>query len=433
MKPVPSPTRPAALTPLYWLALGTFAVGTESFMIAGLLPDMAADLHTTIVASGQLVTVFALAYALSSPVLTALTGALQRRALLIGSLAFFAAANLLAFAAHSYAELMAARILLAAAAGLYVPGANALAGAIAGPERRGKALAIVNGGITIAVAFGVPLGALIGDRLGWRVTFAGVAALASAATVGLLIGLPRGIGAGLPTATLRERIAVARQPAILLTLLVTTLWATGAYTIYTYLALFIADTTPLHGAQIGYVLFGWGVAAAFGVMAGGKAVDRLGARRVIVPALGVTIGAFSLMSASAHWLSASIAILPILVGVVAWGVAHWSFYPAQQAALIDLAGLRGTPIALSLNASFMYLGFSLGAALGSLTLSFGSANDLGWVAAACEVAALGLTRRLARYRMRGVAQPAAPETAAPTSFASACSTSQSPRCATRAQ
>ena len=389
-----------SLAPLYWLALGTFAVGTESFMIAGLLPDIAADLHTSIVATGQLVTVFALAYALSSPVLTALSGAFHRRTLMIVSLSAFTLANLVAWGAQNYWELMAARILLAAAAGLYVPGANALAGAIAGPERRGTALAIVNGGITIAVAFGVPLGALIGDRLGWRMTFAGVAALSAAATAGLLFGLPRTIGAGLPTPTLRERIQVARQPVILMTLLVTTLWAMGAYTVYTYLVLFVAKTTPLHGMQIGYVLFTWGVAAAAGVFIGGKAVDRVGPRRVIIPCLSVSILAFSLMSASAHWLPKTMALVPVLLGVVAWGMAHWSFYPAQQAGLINIAGLRGTPIALSLNASFMYFGFSLGAALGSLTLSLTSVSNLGWTAAACEVAALIMTVSLGRHVMR---------------------------------
>ena len=402
-----SSTSSPSLAPLYWLALGTFAVGTESFMIAGLLPDMAADLHTSIVATGQLVTVFALAYAFSSPVLTALTSAFHRRTLMIAALSAFAVANVLAWGAQNYWELMAARIVLATAAGLYVPGANALAGAIAGPDRRGTALAIVNGGITIAVAFGVPLGAVIGDRLGWRMTFAGVAALSAAASAGLLFGLPRSIGAGLPTATLRERIDTARRPVVLMTLLVTTLWATGAYTIYTYLALFIARTTQLHGAQIGYVLFTWGVAAAVGVFIGGKAVDRLGSRRVIIPCLTVSIFAFALMSASAHWLPASLALVPVLVGVVAWGIAHWCFYPAQQAGLIVIAGLRGTPIALSLNASFMYLGFSLGAALGSITLSIASASDLGWVAAFCEIAALGLTVSIGRYLVKARGTPAA--------------------------
>jgi predicted MFS family arabinose efflux permease len=105
------------------------------------------------------------------------------------------------------------------------------------------------------------------------------------------------------------------------------------------------------------------------------------------------------MSASAHWLPRAVAIVPVLVAVVAWGVAHWSFYPAQQARLIGIAGLRGTPIALSLNASFMYLGFSLGAVLGSITLKFASASNLGWTAAACEAAALVLTVAIGRRRV----------------------------------
>jgi predicted MFS family arabinose efflux permease len=138
---------------------------------------MSADLHVSIVATGQLVTVFALAYALSSPVLTALTGGFNRRRLMIGAMLVFTAGNVIAWAARDYWELMAARVLLALSAGLFVPGANALAGAIASPDKRGTALAIVNGGISIAVAFGVPLGALAGHQFGWRMTFAGVAAL----------------------------------------------------------------------------------------------------------------------------------------------------------------------------------------------------------------------------------------------------------------
>jgi predicted MFS family arabinose efflux permease len=394
--------QPNNYAPLFWLALGTFAVGTESFMIAGLLPDIAADLHVSVVAAGQLVTVFALAYALSSPVLTALTGAVNRRSLMIAAMVVFALANVLAWAARDYWMLMVARILLAASAGIFVPGANALAGASVAPERRGTALAIVNGGISIAVAFGVPLGALIGDRLGWRMTFAGVAALSVAAAIGVVFGLPRGIGANLPVASLRERIATAKDPVILGTLLTTTLWATGAYTIYTYLAIFVMQATPLRGAEIGYVLFMWGAAAAIGVAIGGKSVDRYGARRVIVPALLVTVTAFMLLSGSAQWIAPSHALIPVLIGVAAWGVAHWAFYPAQQAGLIEAAGLKGASVVLSLNASFMYLGFSLGAALGALTLSVWGVKDLGWVAAACELAALGMTVAVTGWRLRRV-------------------------------
>ena len=211
---------------LYWLALGTFATGTGGFRCAPAAGG-GARFSIGLVSAGQLVSVLT-AYALSSPILTALTGNIDRRRLLIASMLLFAAANFVACAAHSYTALMGARVLLAIAAGLYVPNANALAGALVEPSRRGTALSIVTGGISVAVALGVPLGALVGDRFGWRLNFAVVGALALIATAGLLTGLPRDIAERLPVARLRERLDVARQPAVLIALLVTMLWATGA-------------------------------------------------------------------------------------------------------------------------------------------------------------------------------------------------------------
>jgi len=116
------------LLPLLWLALGTFATGTESFVIAALLPGLASDLSVSITAAGQLMTVFALTYALSSPLLAAATGGMGRRKVLLASMTEFALANFVAAAAVDYWQLMTARILLACAAGLYVPSASALAG-----------------------------------------------------------------------------------------------------------------------------------------------------------------------------------------------------------------------------------------------------------------------------------------------------------------
>jgi len=157
-----SARRPTRASVLYWMALGTFAIGTEGFMIAPLLPSLAEDLSVGLVAAGQLVTVFTLSYAFSSPILTALTGGIGRRNLLIVCMAGFAAANVVAAVATSYWMLMAARILLALASGLYVPNANALAGAVVAPEKRGTALSIIAGGTSIAVALGVPISAFIG-------------------------------------------------------------------------------------------------------------------------------------------------------------------------------------------------------------------------------------------------------------------------------
>jgi len=374
--------------PLAWLALGTFATGTESFMIAPLLPALAADLSVRVTVAAQLVTVFALTYAISSPLLSAATSSIGRRKLLLFAMAAFAVANIVASTATGYWQLMTARVLLAAAAGLYVPNASALAGAVVAPARRGTALAIVNGGTSIAVALGVPLGAIIGHGFGWRMTFVGVGVLAAVATAGLFAGLPRGVDAGLSTPSIRERFAVVQQRPVLLGLFVTTLWATGAYTNYTYLAPYLTSVAGITGTHVGLVLFIWGMAAVTGVFIGGGSNDRWGPRAVMIPAFGLLALSFVGLSASAAFLSGATALVPVLLAVVVWGLAAWAFFPAQQARLMQVAGAKVAPIALSLNASFMYLGFSLGAVLGSFTMMHASVTGLGWVGALCEIAAL---------------------------------------------
>lgn len=385
-------------TPLYWLGLGAFAVGTEGFMVAAILPKIAADLSVSLVAAGQIITLFALAYGLSSPILTTLTGRVGRRTLLILSMSGFALANLAAAAAPNYGSLVAARILLAFTAGLYVPGANALAGAMVEPEKRGRAIAIVNTGLTVAVTLGVPLGAVIGNELGWRMTFVGVAFLSAVALIGLVCGLPVAVGEGMTTATLRERVAVLRQPGILPSLLVTLLWAVGAYTVYTYIAPFMERVIAIEGHAIGGILFLWGLSAAFGLIASGTATDRIGPRRVITSALILAAIALSSLSNWGHLLTPKAALLPVLATVIAWGAAHWGFWPAQQARLIGIAGLKVASVILSLNASFMYLGFSAGAALGSLTLEHLSVLDLGWVGGSSVLASLILFLAISRER-----------------------------------
>ena len=381
-------TASRSMARLYWLALGTFAIGTEGFMIAPLLPDLSRDLSVTLASAGQLVTVFALTYALSSPILTALTGDIDRRRLLIASMLAFAGANFVAWSAGDYSALLAARILLAIAAGLYVPNATALASALVEASRRGTALSIVTGGVSVAVALGVPLGALIGDRFGWRLNFAAVGVLALIATAGLLSGLPRDFAGHLPIASLRERLDVARQPAVFLALLSTMLWATGAYAVYTYLASFLERAAGITGSTVSAVLFMWGLAAVVGLRLGGRLNDRFGHLPVIVTSLSLLALAFFSLSMSAILLPPAAARAPIFLAIALWGVSAWSFFPAQQARLIGIAGVKVAPVALPLNASFQFLGFSAGAALGSLTLANASPLALGFIGASCVAAAL---------------------------------------------
>jgi predicted MFS family arabinose efflux permease len=249
-------------------------------------------------------------------------------------------------------------------------------------------LAIVNGGISLAVALGVPLGALIGSHFGWRMTFIGVAVLAATALVGLHLGIPKEAATGLSAATLRERVTVIGQPAVLPALFVTTLWGVGGYTVYTYIAPFLATVIDIEGTQIGYVLFCWGAAAFTGLFIGGVINDKIGAHWAIIIALPLMAIALASLSVSATYAAPARALLPVIAAVAVWGITAWGFFPPQQARLIGIAGLKNAPIILSLNGSFMYLGFSLGAALGSVTLALRGVSALGWVGAIFVVASL---------------------------------------------
>jgi predicted MFS family arabinose efflux permease len=373
------------------LALGTFAVGTEGFMIAAILPSIATSLRISVPAAGQLVTAFTLMYAVSSPFLTAMTAAYNRKGLLLTSLGGFVLANVLAAAAPTYWALMGARVLLAVSAGLYVPNANALAGTIVHPSRRGRALAIVNGGITVAVALGVPAGAFVGARLGWRSTFLGVAALSVLALLVLASRLPRGVN-GSPATSLMERLAIVRLPNALPVLLTTAVWATGAYTVYTYIASFLSASTGISPEHAGMMITLVGVAAAIGVALGGVANDRYGPRRVQELALPLMAGAFAGLTSLALTLAPAplFGVAPLLV---IWGLSAWGFFPAQQHRVIAVVGADHAPVGLSLNASFMYAGFALGAAFGSIVISVSSVLWIGAAGAACVIAAAVLSHR----------------------------------------
>jgi predicted MFS family arabinose efflux permease len=305
----------------------------------------------------------------------------------------FTLANFFASTATDFWQPLAARILLAAAAGLYVPSASALAGVIVAPERRGTALAIVNGGTSVAVALGVPIGALVGHTLGWRMTFVGVGIMASIALAGLLFGFPRGIDSGLSVPSIRDRVAVVRQAPLLAGFLVTTLWATGAYTVYTYLTSYLTTVTGIDGADVGVIFFVWGASAVIGLFLGGTLSDRFGSGAVVIPAFAFLTLSFIGLTAIGHFLSGKSALAPVAAAIVIWGMAAWGFFPAQQSRLMQVAGLKTAAITLSLNASFMYLGFSLGAMLGSLVLMHAPVTMLGLVAAVCEIAAVLIVLR----------------------------------------
>jgi len=211
------------------LALGMFALGTDSFVAAGLLPQISHTFHTSIGAAGQMTTVYAITYALLSPTIAALAAHIQRKRLLLAGLTLFVVANLATAVAPTLGIALLTRALAGLGAATFSPTAAGAAAMLVPAERRGHALSVVLAGMTAATALGSPIGVVIGGLGDWRWTMVFVAVLAAASALGVLaflteIPLP-------PAVSLRKRIAPLADRRIGLTLATTLLAMAGAFTV----------------------------------------------------------------------------------------------------------------------------------------------------------------------------------------------------------
>ncbi|WP_416067569.1 MFS transporter [Rhizobium sp. ZK1] len=390
-------TSHVGLVPAGFLALGTFAIGTEGFMIAPLLPVMAEDFHMAVPTVALLVVVFTLVLAVSSPATTVATGRLARRRVLLIAMSLFAIGNLTAALSSSFAVLMGARIVMAIGAGLYVPAANGLAGVIVPQHMRGRALAIVSAGQTLAIALGLPLGGLIGHAFGWQATFLLVGAMSAVAIGGILMGIARDAGSGFAVAGLRDRVLVIRQRPVLRLLSVSLFWSIGAFAAYPYIAEYLEAVLSFGPPGITATVSLWGLSAAAGVMTGGILNDRFGANRVVCWSLSL-LGLSFLALAVLAGLPPSTALVPVLAAVALWGFTVWSFFPAQMSRLIGAGAQSQAPVALALNTSTMYFGFSVGSALGATVLGTGVIWGIGLLAASAELIAFVVNATFFRTR-----------------------------------
>jgi predicted MFS family arabinose efflux permease len=366
------------------LVLGAFAVGAETFMISGVLPQIAADLRVSTAAAGALVTVFALAYAFGSPFLAVATAGVERKRLLIAAIGAFALANLLAAVAPNFIGLAAARALLALAAGSFMPGAVAFATALSTPERRGRAIALIYAGMTLATVVGVPAGTYLAALAGWRAPFFGVAFIAALAAVGSAALLPR--LPGVAAVGFAERLAVARRPAVLQMLMLTALALVGPFAANTYLGVLVETTLGVDGDRLALILAFFGLVSFVGSQFGGYAADRWPRERFLSVIFVVLIGGFALLSV-APIFGGLVGAAALFAGLALWGLFGWAFPIVQQARLVALDPAMA-PITLSLNISALYLGAAVGASLAGAAMARWSVDAVGLVAGAGEVAAL---------------------------------------------
>ncbi|TDD39848.1 MFS transporter [Nonomuraea terrae] len=386
---VPAASEARGLGSTLVLALGTFAAGTDAYVVAGFLPAMAGSLRVSEAAAGQSATVFAIAYAVFSPVMATVTARLPRRALLVGALLVLALANAGSALAPDYPVLMATRVVAALGAAAFTPAAGAVAASLVAPAQRGRALAVVVGGLTVATALGVPLGNLADRLLDWRAALGLVAVLCALCATGVFAVMP--VLPGSPRIPLRRRLDALRHPGVVAVLPLTVLGLAASYGLYAY-AIPILHALGAEGPAEMWMLFLYGVGAVGGNLLAGAAVDRHGPVRVLAVgyvSLGVTL-------AAAAWASGTdVRRLPLAgLLMVAWGAATWFQTPAQQVRLISAAP-QETAVVVGLNASALYLGIALGTALGGALLPVGVPMALTACAglAVLSLAYLMLTRR----------------------------------------
>lgn len=372
------------------LAAGMFAVGTDSFVVAGILPQVARALEVPVAVAGQMVTVYALSYALLSPLIAALAAHWPRKRLLLAGLGVFVAGNAITALAPSLGWVLGSRFIAGLGAAMYSPTATATGAALAAPERRAQALAVVIAGLSSATALGSPLGTFIGSLGNWRDTLWFVCAVGVLAALAVSWLLPP--ITALPSATLRQRLAPLGDRRVAFTLLTTLSAYAGMFAVYTYMGVSFDRATGGRPQVLAGLMLLWGVAATVGNLAAGRLTDRFGSRVIINAAIAVLVLNFLALP----WTSAS---LPgAVLALVVWAACGWGLVVPQQARLIQIAP-AAAPLLMGLNSAALYVGVAAAGVLGAAGIAMFDRHALGLLAAVPIALAFGFAQ-LASQRIR---------------------------------
>lgn len=372
---------------LFALTLSAFAIGTTEFVIVGLIPTIAEQLNVSLPSAGLLVSLYALGVAIGAPVLTALTGKLPRKWLLVGLMALFTVGNLLAWQAPGYESLIVARILTGLAHGVFFSVGSTIATGLVAKEKAASAIAIMFSGLTVALVTGVPLGTWIGQVFGWRETFLVVSLLGLVAMVGSLLLVPGNLPKG-AASSVREQLSVLTKKPLLLVYAKTALGYGGAFTAFTFLAPILQQVSGFSAGAVSLILLVYGVSVAVGNIWGGKLADRMGP----LPALkllfaGLAVVLLVLTFTAPHPV---LAVLTVLV----WGAFAFGNVPGLQVLVVKQAE-RHTPNAVDVASGLNIAAFNVGIALGSVVGGF-VVEHLGlmhtpWIGALIVLLTYGLT------------------------------------------
>ena len=368
------------------LAIAAFVIVTTEFLIVGLLPALARDLSITVATAGQLVTLFAEVVMVCGPFLTAWLANVDRKKLFVAVLVLFAATNALAAVAQNIWVLALARLLPALALPVFWGTASDTAAQIAGPEKAGRAVSTVYLGISAAMLFGIPLGTLAADAIGWRGAFGLLAALSLLVAVLMFFSMPT-VRASQPVA-MREQAKILKSPFFMANVALSILVFTAMFTGYTYLAEMLEKSAGVAPAQVGWWLMGFGAVGLIGNWLGGLWVDQKPLATTAIFSLVLAAG----MAASMLFAGLSIGFA-IALGV--WGIANTALYPICQIRVMK-AATGAQALAGTINVSAANGGIALGAVIGGLAVANWGAGNVGYVAAGIAVLAALATSLVAR-------------------------------------
>jgi len=346
------------------LAVGGFGIGLTEFLIAGLLPQVAASFAVSEAAAGRLISGYALSVAVGAIALTAATARLPRKHVLVGLVVLFVLGNLLSAIAPSYPVMLLGRIVAALCHGSFFGIGSLVARGMVAPERASRAVAVMFAGLTVANVLGVPFGALVGERWGWRAAFWAVTVIGLLALAGIVAFVPSRAGRTPPTAPtgLRAQLRAFRSGQVWLTLVATALGYGGMFGAFSYIAYTFTEVGGFSSAAVPWLLMVYGVGLVVGNLIGGRAADQDRDRALILALAGltVTLAAFGLLATSA---TASV-VLAFLMGVLGFAGV-----PGLITRVTDYA--HGAALAAGANVSASNLGNALGAWAGGLAITAG--------------------------------------------------------------
>jgi DHA1 family inner membrane transport protein len=364
----PHLVRRRARLPLLALALGGFSIGTTEFATMGLLPLIADDLHATIPEAGHAITAYALGVVVGAPLLTTLAARMDRRRLLLVLMAAFTVGNVLSALAPSLGWLVLARFVAGLPHGAFF-GVGAVMGAhVAGPGRRGQAVATMMAGLTIANVVGVPLSTVLGQVFGWRVAFVAVGVL-GLVTLGALLRWIPGLAVR-DGASVRGELGALRNGRLWVACAAGSIGFGGMFAVYSYVSPLLTEVTGIAEATVPIVLALFGVGMTIGTLLGGRLADRSVARTVLL-GFATTIVALVLIAVLGHWL------VPAVLAIMLLGVTSQVLGLALQSWLMDLS-----PSAPSLGAALCHSALNAGNAAGAWAGGLVIAGGLGYLAPA---------------------------------------------------